>query len=569
VVLAVGPVPMMRAVAELTRPHAIETVVSLNPVMIDGTGMCGGCRVVVGGTAKFACVDGPEFDGHLVDFDGLADRLTTYRSFEEQARHAASDCRLNAPVPAETLGIKERLAIPRVHMPELDAEARSRTFEEVNLGLDFGEAVQEAQRCIQCKHRPCVAGCPVGVSIPEFIGALAEEDLPTAARILQGDNALPAVCGRVCPQESQCEAKCVRGVKGESVAIGYLERFVADWAMANAAELPKELPPAAGGKSVAIVGCGPAGLTGAGELARKGHAVTIFEALHDTGGVLRYGIPEFRLPKEIIDAEVDRLRDLGVAIECNVIIGKTMTLSQLSDAFDAVFIANGAGLPTMLNIPGENLKGVYSANELLTRVNLMEAGRNPAASTPIIAGRRVAVIGGGNTAMDCVRTARRLGAERAMIIYRRSETEMPARVEEIKHAKEEGVEFVMLTAPLAIHGNGEGWVATLRCQRMELGPPDESGRRKPMAVAGSDYDIPVDVVVNAVGTGANPLLTATAPDLKLNKWGNIAVNDNGATSLHGIFAGGDIVRGGATVILAMGDGKQAAAAIDGYLSGRP
>jgi len=567
VVLAVGPVPMMRAVSELTRPHGIETVVSLNPVMIDGTGMCGGCRVVVGGVAKFACVDGPEFDGHQVDFDGLSDRLTTYRDFEEQARHAATECRLTLEAPLAGLSVKERLAIPRVHMPERDPEERSRNFEEVNLGLDYEQAVLEAQRCIQCKHRPCVEGCPVGVSIPDFIAALAAEDLPAAARILQGDNALPAVCGRVCPQETQCEARCVCGVKGDAVAIGYLERFVADWAMANAAKLPKEKIPPASGKRVAIVGCGPAGLTAAGELARQGHGVTIFEALHDTGGVLRYGIPEFRLPKDIIDTEVARLLDLGVVIECNVIIGKTMTLDQLSSEFNAVFIANGAGLPTMLNIPGENLKGVYSANELLTRVNLMEAGRNPDSSTPIIAGLRVAVIGGGNTAMDCVRTARRLGAERAMIVYRRSEAEMPARVEEIKHAKEEGVEFVMLTAPLEILGNEARWAATLRCQRMELGPPDDSGRRKPVPVPGSEHDIAVDVVVNAAGTGANPLLTATAPGLKLNKWGNIAVDDNGATSIPGAFAGGDIVRGGATVILAMGDGKQAAAAINGYLNG--
>ena len=532
--------------------------------MIDGTGMCGGCRVVVGGVPKFACVDGPEFDGHLVDFEGLSDRLTTYRTFEEEARNADHECRL---IPEETAkpSMKERLAIPRVHMPELDAEARSHNFEEVNQGLDYEQAVCEAQSCIQCKHRPCVEGCPVGVSIPEFIDALAAADLPRAAQILQGDNALPAVCGRVCPQESQCEAKCVRAVKGESVAIGYLERFVADWAMANAEKLPKEDLPPASGQRVAIVGCGPAGLTAAGELVRQGHGVTIFEALHDTGGGLRYGIPEFRLPKEIIDSEVARLLDLGVTIECNVIIGKTLTLNQLSEEFQAVFIANGAGLPTMLNIPGENLKGVYSANELLTRVNLMEAGRRPGSSTPIIAGRRVAVIGGGNTAMDCVRTVRRLGAERAMIVYRRSEAEMPARVEEIKHAKEEGVEFVMLTAPVAILGSEEGWSATLRCQRMELGPPDESGRRKPVPLPGSEYDIPVDVVVNAAGTGANPLLTSTAPDLKLNRWGNIAVDDNGATSIPGAFAGGDIVRGGATVILAMGDGKQAAAAISGYL----
>jgi len=466
---------------------------------------------------------------------------------------------------ANDLTMKELLALGRVHMPELDAAVRSRNFEEVNSGLSLADAVQEAKRCIQCKHRPCVNGCPVGVSIPEVLDALAAEDLPLAARILQGDNALPAVCGRVCPQETQCEAKCVRGVKGEAVAIGYLERFVADWAMANPSQLAATPPPESTGRTVAIVGAGPAGLTAAGELARAGHSVTVFEALHDTGGVLRYGIPEFRLPKKIIDLEVERLVELGVTIDCNVIIGKTLTLEQLRAGFDAVFIANGAGLPVMLDIPGENLKGVYSANELLTRVNLMEAGRNPVATTPIIKGKNVAVIGGGNTAMDCVRTARRLGAERAMIVYRRSEAEMPARVEEIKHAKEEGVEFVMLTAPLEIISDKDGWSAALRCRKMELGPPDASGRRKPVPVEGSEFDLPADVVVNAIGTRANPLLTATAPDLALNSWGNIIVDDTGATSLPGVFAGGDMVRGGATVILAMGDGKQSAAAINRYL----
>ena len=465
------------------------------------------------------------------------------------------------------LSMKERLAIGRVLMPELGGAERSRTFDEVNRGLSREEAVREAQRCIQCKNRDCVAGCPVGVSIPEFVGALAAEDLSEAARILTRDNALPAVCGRVCPQETQCEARCVRGMKGEPVAIGYLERFVADWAMTHPGELSGTELPAATGKRVAVVGCGPAGLTAAGELARKGHMVTVFEALHDTGGVLRYGIPEFRLPKEIIDREVGRLLALGVTVECNVIVGKTLTLAQLQGEFDAVFVANGAGLPTMLNIPGENLKGVYSANEYLTRVNLMGAGRDPGSSTPIIQGRHVAVIGGGNTAMDCVRTARRLGAERAMIVYRRSEAEMPARVEEIKHAKEEGVEFVMLTAPLEIVANWEGWTSTLRCQRMELGPPDPSGRRAPVPVPGSEFDLPADVVVNAVGTRANPLLTATAPELQLNRWGNIVGDENGATSISGVFAGGDIVRGGATVILAMGDGKRAAAAIHGYVGG--
>ncbi|QWV93365.1 NADPH-dependent glutamate synthase [Geomonas oryzisoli] len=463
------------------------------------------------------------------------------------------------------LSPKERMAIDRVHMPELPADERSTNFEEVNLGLSADQALSEAQRCLQCKTRNCVAGCPVGVSIPEFIDALACDDLPKAAKILRGDNALPAVCGRVCPQETQCEALCVRGKKGDAVAIGYLERYVADWAMLHPDRLLKEAKPEATGKSVAVVGCGPAGLTAAGELARMGHQVTIFEALHDTGGVLRYGIPEFRLPKEIIDREVAVLAELGVTIECNVIIGKTLTVAELSEDYDAVFIANGAGLPTMLNIPGENLKGVYAANEFLTRVNLMEAGRREDSATPILQRDEVAVIGGGNTAMDCVRTARRLGAKRAMIIYRRGEAEMPARIEEIKHAKEEGVEFIMLTAPLAIVGTEDGWVSALRCQKMELGPADDSGRRRPQPVADSEFDIPAGIVINAVGTNANPLLTATAPDLKLNKWGNVVADEEGQTSIPGVFAGGDIVRGGATVILAMGDGKRAAAAIDQYL----
>jgi glutamate synthase (NADPH) small chain len=466
---------------------------------------------------------------------------------------------------SNTLTPKERMAIERVVMAELPADERSRNFEEVNLGLSADQALDEARRCLQCKNRACVAGCPVGVSIPEFIDALANDDLPRSVQILRGDNALPAVCGRVCPQETQCEALCVRGIKGEAVAIGFLERYVADWAMHHPDRLLRDQAPAATGKSVAVVGCGPAGLTAAGELARQGHAVTIFEALHDTGGVLRYGIPEFRLPKAIIDQEVAILSDLGVTIECNVIIGKTLTIKQLLGEFDAVFIANGAGLPTMLGIAGENLKGVYAANEFLTRVNLMEAGRREESSTPIIKRREVAVIGGGNTAMDCVRTARRLGAERAMIVYRRSETEMPARVEEIKHAKEEGVEFVMLTAPTAIIGTEDGWVSALRCQKMELGPPDDSGRRRPQPLAGSDFDLPAGVVINAVGTSANPLLTGSAPDLDLNKWGNIIINEQGETSIPGVFAGGDIVRGGATVILAMGDGKRAAAAIGEYL----
>ncbi len=467
------------------------------------------------------------------------------------------------------LSPKERLAIPRTQMPAQDPLIRSRNFSEVNLGLAELAAIEEAQRCLLCRGRNCVAGCPVGVSIPEFVGNLANGKLTEAAEILQQDNALPAVCGRVCPQESQCEAHCLRGKKGEPVAIGYLERFVADWALANSDALAPATDPAPSGKRVAVVGCGPAGLTVAGELVGKGHEITIFEALHDTGGVLRYGIPEFRLPKEIIDVEVERLLDRGVKIECNVIIGKTLTLEDLQKDYDAVFLGNGAGLPVLLGIAGENLNGVYAANEYLTRVNLLGAGQTANCSTPIIRGKKVAVIGAGNTAMDCVRTARRLGAEEAMIVYRREEAQMPARLEEVHHAKEEGVKFVMLASPLAIIGDENDWVRALHCQQMVLGEADDSGRRRPVPIEGKTFLLDADVVINALGTSANPLLTATAPALQLNRWGNICADEDGSTNLPGVFAGGDIVRGGATVILAMGDGKRAAHSIDSYLGPLP
>lgn len=464
-----------------------------------------------------------------------------------------------------TLSPKARLAMARTPMPAQDPLSRSANFSEVNLGLAQAAAIAEAQRCLLCKGRNCVAGCPVAVSIPEFIGALAAGDIATAAAILGRDNALPAVCGRVCPQESQCEAKCLRGIKGEPVAIGYLERFVADWSLANSSSLAAPPRPAASGRRVAVVGCGPSGLTLAGELVGKGHEITIFEALHDTGGVLRYGIPEFRLPKAIIDVEVERLVARGVRIECNVIIGKTLTLAELRAQYDAVYLGNGAGLPILLDIAGENLSGVYAANEYLTRVNLMGAGQRSDCATPVIQGKRVAVIGGGNTAMDCVRIARRLGAEAAMIVYRREEAQMPARLEEIHHAREEGVEFVMLAAPLEILGDQNDWVSALRCQQMVLGEADASGRRRPVPVDGETFLLATDVVINALGTRANPLLSATAPELQLNQWGNIEACAAGSTNLAGVFAGGDIVRGGATVILAMGDGKRAAASIDRYL----
>lgn len=448
-------------------------------------------------------------------------------------------------------------------MPQRPADERAKDFGEVNLGLSEAAAVEEARRCIQCKSRPCIGGCPVAVRIPQFLKCAAAGDFAGAAEILRADNALPATTGRVCPQEKQCEAVCVRGRKGDPVAVGWLERFVADWARANCR--PPRATPATTQRRVAIVGSGPGGLTAAGELARMGHEVRIFEALHAAGGVLRYGIPEFRLPKKIVDAEVADLEALGVSIEYNVIVGKTVTVRQIMDEFDACFIANGAGLPIFLNIPGENLKGVYSANEYLTRVNLMGA-HDPASRTPIARGRSAVVFGGGNTAMDGVRTARRLGARRAILAYRRSREEMPARLEEIEHAEQEGIELMFLVSPLEILADESGWVRAVRMQRMQLGEPDASGRRRPVPVDGSEFELPANIAVVAIGTRANPLLTATCGELKLNRWGNIEIDRNHMTSIPGVFAGGDIVRGGATVILAMGDGKSAAGAIDEYLS---
>ena len=459
---------------------------------------------------------------------------------------------------------KERLAIQRQAMPEQAAQARAANFAEVNLGFAEQVALLEAERCLQCKDPRCVKGCPVGVNVPKFIELLTQGRLADAANTLLCDNTLASVTGRVCPQETQCEADCVRGVKNRPVGIGYLERYVADWTRSNQALLATAKPTPTG-KKVAIVGSGPAGLTAAGELARSGHDVTVYEALHKPGGVLVYGIPEFRLPKEIVRHEVERLQASGVKIECNVVIGRTYTLPELRERFDAVFIANGAGLPVFMNIPGENLKGVYSANEYLTRVNLMAAYQFPQSDTPVLRGKRVAVVGGGNVAMDAVRTARRLGAEEAMIVYRRTRQELPARVEEVHHARDEGIRFEFLTAPVSVVGNDQRWVTGLRCARMQLGAPDASGRARPEMVPGSDFVLPCDMVIVAIGTRANPLLTATCPDLKLNRHGNILVDENGMTNLPGVFAGGDIVRGAATVILAMGDGKRAARKINDYL----
>src|ERR1039458_4722286 len=449
-------------------------------------------------------------------------------------------------------------------MPEQAPHIRNRNFGEVNIGLPGHIALLEAQRCLRCKDPKCISGCPVNVNIRGFVEHLSQGRIAEAAKSLLGDNALPAVTGRVCPQETQCECLCVRGLKGKAVAIGYLERYVADWAQEHRDQLPAA-PGAPTGRKVAVVGSGPAGLTAAGELAKMGHEVTIYEALHKPGGVLVYGIPEFRLPKKIVAQEVVRLEEAGVKIECNVVIGRTYTIPELQEKFDAIFIANGAGLPVFMNVPGENFKGVYSANEYLTRINLMAAYDFPRSDTPVLNGQRVAVVGGGNVAMDAVRTAKRLGAKEAMIVYRRTHDELPARAEEVHHAEQEGVRFEFLTAPLEVVGNEKRWVTGMKCQKMKLGEPDSSGRRRPEPIPGSEFVLDCDVVVVAIGTKANPLLTATCPDLRLNKWGNIVANENGATSIPGVFAGGDIVRGAATVTLAMGDGKKAAQSMDNYL----
>ncbi len=459
--------------------------------------------------------------------------------------------------------------VSRHGMPEQDPKIRVKNFNEVPTGYTEETAIAEAKRCIQCKKPGCIAGCPVDVDIPGFIARIAEGKFIEAALKLKETNALPAVCGRVCPQEDQCEKVCILGKKGEPVAIGRLERFAADCER-QAGKISIPAPAKPNGKRVAIVGAGPSGLTIAGDLIKLGYDVTIFEALHKAGGVLVYGIPEFRLPKAIVEAEVDYLRKLGVKIETNFVIGRLKTVDELfAEGFHAVYLGVGAGAPVFMNIPGENLSGIYSANEYLTRSNLMKAYRFPEYDTPIVRGKNVAVIGGGNVAMDSVRTALRLGADNATIIYRRTEVEMPARIEEVHHAKEEGVQFRLLTNPVEYIGSKEGWVTGVRCQKMELGEPDDSGRRRPVPMAGSEFVIPVDTVVVAVGTMANPIVPATTPGLETNRWGYIVTkNESGLTSREGVYAGGDIVTGSATVILAMGAGRLAARAIHEYLSGK-
>lgn len=600
IVFAVGPVPLMSAISKLTKPYNIKTIVSLNPIMVDGTGMCGCCRVLIDNKPKFVCVDGPEFDGHLVDYENLTQRLKTYLNKEPRipsvskdsscwkppedrggmvhkppvSMHAAEGHAVVEQLATELSGVessagksgaKKMGAIPRQKMPEQEPKNRIKNFEEVPYGYTTEMARQEALRCLQCKKPLCCDGCPVSIDIPGFIKLIAEGDFLAAARKIKETNALPAVCGRVCPQEDQCEKACIVGKKFKPVAIGNLERFVADYERnQGAVEIPPI--PAKTGYKVAIVGAGPAGLACAGELIKMGHDVTIFEALHKAGGVLVYGIPEFRLPKAIVQSEVEYLRKLGVKVELNAVIGKAQTVDELlQNGFDAVFVGTGAGLPMFMGIPGENLNGVYSANEYLTRVNLMRA-YNPTYATPIAMRKNVAVIGAGNVAMDAARTALRLGAENVYVVYRRSREEMPARIEEIHHGEEEGLQFRFLTNPIRILGDEKGWVKGLECVRMELGEPDESGRRRPIPVKGSEFVIDVECLIMSIGNGPNPLVQSTTPDLQVNKWGNIVADlETCKTSKEGVFAGGDIVTGAATVILAMGAGKKAARAIDAYV----
>jgi homotetrameric NADPH-dependent glutamate synthase len=571
-VIAVGPLPMMRAVTEVTRPSRTPTVVSLNAIMVDGTGMCGSCRVSIAGEVRFACVDGPDFDAHAVDFDELEVRQRRFRGLEQRAEQDFGHvCNLEQQLfidgKRNYKKLKEVAAVA-TPMPERPALERARTFDEVNLGYTEEQALLEAERCIQCVRPTCVAGCPVSIDIPRFIRHLLVRDLPGALSAIHDSNLFPSICGRVCPQESQCEAQCILHKKMEPVAIGRLERFVGDRAPKALAEaVPKD--PAKG--RVAVVGSGPAGLACAGDLAREGIEVVVYEALHVVGGVLRYGIPSFRLPRESIDKEVRALEDLGVRFEVNKVVGRTFTVAQLLGemGFSAVFVATGAGYPVFLGIPGEGAGQVLSANEFLTRVNLMGGDRFPHADTPVELGDAVVVIGAGNTAMDCLRVAKRLGAAEVTCVYRRTEAEAPARVEELRHAREEGVRFEFLRSPSAVLLDGSKNVRAVRCQHMELGEPDASGRQRPVPVEGAFTDYRATTVVYALGTRANPIVPRSASDLRLTKWGYIDADPKTqATNLPGVFAGGDIVTGGATVILALGAGRRAARHISRWLAER-
>ena len=561
--IVIGPMIMMKFASLKCREYNIANTVSLNPLMVDGTGMCGACRVTIDGKVKFACVDGPEFDGDKVDYDEAMRRQMMYKSsegrnileIEDGETHHNDSC----PMHSDLSEIKGR-----VPAREQEPNKRNKNFYEVCYGYNLEEAKLEANRCLNCKNPLCVKGCPVSIDIPGFIQEIKRGDIAEASKVISKYSSLPAICGRVCPQETQCEGKCILGIKGESVSIGKLERFVGDWAIRNNTQVEiadkKE-------EKVAIIGGGPAGLTAAGDLAKLGYDVTIYEALHKLGGVLSYGIPEFRLPKEeIVDKEIEKLYSLGVKVHTDTFVGRTSTVDELldKDGYSAVFIGSGAGLPKFMNIPGENLNGVISANEFLTRVNLMKANRKDY-DTPIKIGKRVFVVGGGNVAMDAARTAKRLGAD-VTILYRRGEAELPARREEIHHAKEEGINFKFLVNPIEILGDEKGWVKEIKCVKMELGEPDESGRAKFSIIEGSEFTLEGETVIMSLGTSPNPLIADTTKGLVTTKWKGIEADENGKTSREGIFAGGDAVTGAATVILAMEAGKKAAAEIDKYLS---
>ena len=609
-VFAIGPAIMMKFCCLLTKKYDIPTDVSLNTIMVDGTGMCGACRITVGGKTRFVCVDGPEFDGHQVDFDEMLSRMTAFKQEEMEAMNkpAAATAPLSSPegdtaprssasktteAPSGAVGgateaaegsltdrnapwreelrksmkAKERTAIERVKMPELDPVYRATTrTEEVNQGLTAGMAQREAQRCLDCVKPTCMEGCPVGIQIPSFIKNIERGNFLGAAKVLKQTSALPAVCGRVCPQEKQCESKCIHLKMNEpAVAIGYLERFAADYERESGNIAVPECAPA-NGKKIAVIGSGPSGLSFAGDMAKLGYDVTVFEALHEIGGVLKYGIPEFRLPNAIVDVEIQNLEKMGVKFIKDCIIGKTITVEELEQqGFAGIFVGSGAGLPNFMNIPGENLKGIMSSNEYLTRVNLMDAS-SADSDTPIHRAKNVMVVGGGNTAMDSCRTAKRLGADRVFIAYRRSEAEMPARLEEVKHAKEEGIEFLTLHNPIEYLSDEQGNVRAVVLQKMELGEPDASGRRSPQPIPGATETIEIDQAIVAVGVSPNPIVPTSIDGLELGRKNTIVVNDGMQTNLPTIFAGGDIVRGGATVILAMGDGRRAAQSMHEYLN---
>ncbi len=579
---AIGPAIMMKFVCLLTKKYEISTDVSLNTIMVDGTGMCGACRVTIDGQTKFVCVDGPEFDGHKVDFDEMMKRMGAYKPEEMADLQKYEEAQAQAKEQAEvaeksrdaawrqelrkSMKPKERMAIARAKMNELEPAYRAHVRkEEVNQGLTKEQALVESKRCLDCANPGCVQGCPVGIDIPRFVKNIERGEFIEAAHTLRETSSLPAVCGRVCPQEKQCESHCIHlKTGGEAVAIGYLERFAADYERESGQMSVPEIKEKNGIK-VAVVGSGPSGLSFAGDMIKKGYDVTVFEALHEIGGVLKYGIPEFRLPNKIVDVEIDALAKMGVKFVKDCIIGKTISVEQLEEeGFKGIFVGSGAGLPNFMHIPGENYINVLSSNEFLTRVNLMDAASDDT-DTPVPFGKHVVVVGGGNTAMDSVRTALRLGAESATIVYRRSEDEMPARKEEVKHAKEEGVRFMTLHNPIEYKADEQGHVSQVILQKMELGEPDASGRRSPVAIPGAIETLEADLVIVAIGVSPNPIVPRSVKGLELGRKGTIAVNDDLQSNIPTIFAGGDIVRGGATVILAMGDGRRAAASMDAKL----